>query len=145
MFLGTYNHTLDAKKRLSLPSKIRNLITSNTVMITLSPDGCLELRTIEHYTKYSEQITSLGNLKSDFRKLQRYINGNTFSVDIDNSNRILLPSLLINNQLVNISKEVTLVGAGEKLEIWDSAQYNKILKSDEENIFEIMNNIKYDE
>lgn len=127
MLLGTYNHSLDAKNRLTLPSKLRNKF-ANTVMATLGVDGCIELRTIENFSKYSTQLSSWGSMKEKARAVQRMISANTFELQIDNSSRILIPSIL--SQYAKISKDITLVGVNDKLEIWNSNIYNKKFEKD---------------
>lgn len=127
MLLGTYNHSLDAKNRLTLPSKLR-IKFANTVMVTLGVDGCIELRTPDNFSKYSTQLSSWGSMKEKARAVQRMISANTFELQIDSSSRILIPNVLI--QYARISKDITLVGVNDKLEIWDSSIYNQKFNKD---------------
>ncbi|GAA5414420.1 division/cell wall cluster transcriptional repressor MraZ [Ureaplasma ceti] len=139
MLLGTYEHSLDSKKRLTLPASIRRKLDA-VVMISASPDKCIELRTPEEFQKYADALNQNGSNKAKLRALQRAILGNTFEVQIDSANRILLPSVLI--KVCSINKNVVLIGVGNKVEIWDADIYNEEKRVDDINslssIFEEM-------
>lgn len=127
MLLGTYHHSLDTKNRLTLPSKLRNKF-ANTVMVTLGVDGCIELRTPENFSNYSTQLSSWGSMREKARAVQRMISANTFELQVDNSSRILIPSVLL--QYAKINKDISIVGVNDKLEIWDSQIYNQKFEKD---------------
>lgn len=122
VLFGTFEHSLDSKNRLTLPSKVRNDFKS-IIMISLGVDGCIEIRSPENFETYFGQIINWGNMKEKARTIQRMISGNTFEVNIDGSNRVLLPELLLKR--TNITKDVILVGVRDKIEIWDSKTYAK--------------------
>lgn len=127
VLFGTFQHSLDAKNRLTLPSKIRNEFGSS-VMLNFGVDGCIEIRTQENYDAYIGQIFEVRKSSKDLRKLERILSGSTFEVNIDASNRILLPDFLMKQ--TNISKDVVLVGVRQKLEIWDATTYYQSLDAD---------------
>lgn len=122
MLLGTYEHTIDSKNRLTLPSKVRNDF-NEVVMISISVDNCIEIRTPEDYEAYYGQLSGLGALKKKARELQRMISAYTYEVKIDSSNRILLPEFLTQN--AKITKSVVVLGVKNKLEVWDSKTHFK--------------------
>ena len=120
MFLGTYTHNIDDKNRLTLPSKIATEL-SKTVVVSRGFDSCLELRTLEEFKKYSEVLNSYSSNKKETRMFVRAILPNASKITIDNAKRILIPANLL--QQANIKNEVTIIGVGNKIEIWDSDTY----------------------
>ena len=125
MLLGTYNHSLDSKKRLILPSKIVAKLDKE-IVVSKGFDGCLELRTEAEFEKYSQKLLQLSQNKKEARILIRQLLANAASLAIDNANRILIPSTLLNE--TNIKSQVTIIGLGNKLEIWDANAYNEFKK-----------------
>ena len=120
MFLGTYLHNIDNKNRLALPSKIAAKL-SKSVVVSKGFDGCLELRTIEDFNKYADTLMSYSANKHENRIVVRQLLANASEIEIDSAKRILIPSNLLKE--VNITSNVTIIGIGNKLEIWDSKSY----------------------
>jgi MraZ protein len=114
IFLGTYRHTLDAKKRLVLPAKIVNKLPS-TIVISRGFEGCLELRSMEAYEKYANVLNTFSQFKSDTRILERKLIGKAQDIEIDSAKRILIPDFLL--ELAGINKNVVLIGRNDKVEI----------------------------
>ena len=125
MLLGTYNHSLDSKKRLILPSKIVAKLDKE-IVVSKGFDGCLELRTEAEFEKYSQKLLQLSQNKKEARILIRQLLANAANLVIDNANRILIPSTLLSE--TNIKSQVTIIGLGNKLEIWDASAYNEFKK-----------------
>ena len=121
MFLGTYLHNIDNKNRLALPSKIAAKL-SKSVVVSKGFDGCLELRTIEDFNKYADTLMSYSANKHENRIVVRQLLANASEIEIDSARRILIPSNLLKE--VNITSDVTIIGIGNKLEIWDTKAYN---------------------
>lgn len=125
MLLGTYNHSLDSKKRLILPSKIVAKLDKE-IVVSKGFDGCLELRTEVEFEKYSQKLLQLSQNKKEARILIRQLLANAANLVIDSANRILIPSTLLSE--TNIKSQVTIIGLGNKLEIWDASSYNEFKK-----------------
>ena len=120
MFLGTYIHTIDSKNRLALPSKIASKL-SKTIVVSKGFDGGLELRSINDFEKYSEMLMSYSANKHENRVVVRQLLANAAEISIDPAKRILIPANLLKE--VNIKVDVTIIGVGNKLEIWDTNSY----------------------
>lgn len=123
IFLGTYNHRFDDKNRLNLPSKIANKFDRHIVIVSKGFDGCLEVRSKNDFEMWTNQILSYSQNKKDARILARQILANSIELEIDSANRILIPEVL--KQLAHLKKNVTIIGLGNKLEIWDEKMYDK--------------------
>ena len=132
MLLGTYEHSLDSKNRLSLPSAVRKNFDT-FVILSVGIDKCIEIRTPENYNSYISMLQKVGISKEKYRNLLRTVLGNSFEIQIDSSNRILLPNLLID--FCSLEKNAVLVGVGDKMEIWSADIYNSIKRK--ENINEL--------
>lgn len=144
MLLGTYNHSLDSKKRLILPSKIVAKLDKG-IVVSKGFDGCLELRTETEFEKYSQKLLQLSQNKKEARILIRQLLANAANLVIDSANRILIPSTLLSE--TNIKSQVTIIGLGNKLEIWDASAYNEFKKLTDKTYEEIAERIddQYDD
>lgn len=120
MFLGTFEHSLDPKNRLSLPSRLRDKL-EKAVVLSKGLDGCLELRTPEEFSRYAAGLNSLSATKRDARMFVRQVFANAADVAIDSANRILIPAQLLSEG--GLKKDVTIIGVGSKVEIWDKGAY----------------------
>lgn len=130
MLLGTYEHSLDAKNRLTLPAALRKQL-GTSVMISIGVDKCIEIRDPSEFDSYANTLKQQGTTRANYRMLLRAILGNTFEVQIDGANRVLLPAVLI--KYANISKNVVLVGVGDKVEVWDDNTYTEQRRIDDIN------------
>ena len=115
IFLGTYQHCIDEKNRLSLPTKIINKLNSRCIIVSKGFDGCLELRTQDEFNLWVNKILSYSQNKKDTRILLRQILANSTEIEIDKTNRILIPETLKN--IAHLNKNVIVIGLGNKLEI----------------------------
>ena len=138
MFLGTYKHNLDSKNRLTIPSTLRNQL-GKTVVISKGFDGSLNLRTPEEFKLYAEKLLALSQTKISTRTITRQLLANASEIDIDSANRVLIPSNLLNE--ASIQTSVTIIGLGNKLELWNSDQYEKFKSESDSTLEEIAESI----
>ena len=129
MFMGEYQHNLDAKGRLIIPAKFRSELGMNMI-VTQGLDGCLSIYTKEAWDKIYAQLQLLPTTKKEARAFVRILTSKASEVEIDNQGRILIPAGLLKQ--VHIAKECTIVGAGEKVEIWASDAWANYLNESEE-------------
>jgi MraZ protein len=137
MFIGEFTHTLDDKKRLSLPSKFRKEL-GKKVIITHGLDNCLFMFTLSQWNKMAEQLGNMSFTNADSRGFNRIMLGGAVEIEIDTAGRILIPDFLRQYAGVTINedkKEATkLVFAGvhTRIEIWEEKKWKsykeKILK-----------------
>lgn len=115
MFMGEYNHTIDAKGRLIVPSKFRDALGDEFV-ITKGLDGCLFVYDNKEWTAFEEKLKSLPLTNKDARQFVRFFLAGAANVEVDKQGRILVPSNL--REFAKLSKEVVLVGIASRIEIW---------------------------
>ncbi len=125
MLLGTYKHSLDNKKRLIIPAKIVAKL-GKEVVVSKGFEGCLELRTKSEFENYSQKLLRLSQNKKEARILIRQLLANAVNLSIDSANRILIPNVLLDETSIKI--QTTIIGLGDKLEIWDTNSYNEFKK-----------------
>jgi MraZ protein len=115
-FRGHFDHTLDAKNRLSIPTRFRTAFSSGTVLAK-TPEPCVAIWTPETNDAIIERaLAGLNPMGAEYRKASRFFQGNSFEVDLDASGRVTLPSALLAHAA--IEKEVVVVGVGDHLEVW---------------------------
>lgn len=122
MFMGEYNHTIDAKGRLSIPSKFRSTLGLEFV-ISKGIDGCLYAYANEDWTRFEEKLTSLPLVDKGARQFARFFLAGAASLELDPQGRILLPSSL--REFAGLEKDVVLVGVGTRIEIWSKERWDE--------------------
>jgi MraZ protein len=137
MFIGEFTHTLDDKKRLSLPSKFRKEL-GKKVIKTHGLDNCLFMFTLSQWSKIAEQLgnTSIGNV--DSRGFNRIMLAGAVEIEIDTAGRILIPDFLrqyagaISSEDKKEVTKLVFAGVHTRIEIWEEKRWKsykeKILK-----------------
>ena len=117
---GTYEHNVDAKGRLFIPTKLRDELGDNFVM-TKGLDGCLSLYSQKNWAIMEEKIASLPSSKA--RSLQRYFFSNAMDCEPDSQGRVVIPQVL--REFAGIGEEVRIIGMKTNIEIWSSEEWAK--------------------
>ena len=115
MFLGTYEHTIDEKGRMTIPVRFRELILDGAY-ITLGFDNNLMVLTSEVFDKFSARINAMSITNQAARDLRRLMFSNAGQVMTDKAGRILIPQFLRNH--VNLDGQAIVLGVGGYFEIW---------------------------
>lgn len=123
MFIGEYNHNMDTKCRIIMPSQFRDEL-GDTVCITKGMENCLLVYSKEEF--HSLNIKNLGFARQEARYFKRIFYGGAKEMTFDKQGRILLPQHLIEH--AKISKEVVIVGVTEHLEIWAKDQWDQFME-----------------
>lgn len=119
MFMGEFNHSIDAKGRIIVPAKFREELGEEFV-VTLGLDGCLFLYPNEEWEKFIAQLKGLPGSR-EARQLQRYFLAGAVNCEVDKQGRILIPAKLREHAM--ISKDVVFVGVLGKIEIWSKERW----------------------
>lgn len=119
MFMGEYNHTIDAKGRLIVPAKFREQL-GEVFVITNGNDGCLSIYSKEDWDLVLENLKALpGN--RDKREIIRKVVAQANEVELDKQGRILVPQSL--RESAGLEKDVVLAGVIDKIEVWDKTKW----------------------
>ena len=120
MFIGEYIHSVDDKKRLSVPSKFRKDLGKKAV-ITLGLNKCLSLYPTKEWNAFAEKLSKLSMGKSEDRGFSRAMHSRAFEVEIDTIGRILIPDAL--KDYAALKEKVVLTGVYDRVELWDEATW----------------------
>ncbi len=120
MLYGRFEHSIDAKGRLSVPSKLRDKLGSQ-FMAAAVLDHCVSLYSNEEWESLLAGIAEMPITKA--RRLQRYLASNACDVQVDSHGRILLPKHLL--EYANLEKDAVVIGAGNHAEVWNPAAYEQ--------------------
>ena len=129
MLIGEYKHTLDPKKRLSLPSKWRKELGS-TLVVTRGLDNCLFVYPLLEWEKITDKIGELPLGQADTRSFNRFFLSGATEVEVDSVGRILVPDYL--KEFGKLESSVVLAGIHNRIEIWDEKRWETYKRSIEE-------------
>ncbi len=115
MFFGEFEHSLDSKGRLTIPAKFKDELASG-IVLTHGLDGCLWAFTKDEWAKVAQKIAALPNSNESARKFKRYMFSGASEAIPDRNGRVIIPQKL--REHAEISNEVVVAGAMDKLEIW---------------------------
>jgi len=122
-FRGHYEHSLDAKNRLSIPARFRTSF-SGGVVLSKDPETCVAVWTPDAHEAIIERaLDGMNPMGSEHKKLSRYYQGNSFDLELDSAGRVTLPPSLLAH--AGIDKEVTVVGVGDHLEVWGRERWTQ--------------------
>ena len=122
MFMGEYNHTIDAKGRLIIPSKFREIL-GDVFVVTKGLDGCLFVYDNEEWKRFEEKLRSLPITNKEARQFVRFFLAGATEAEVDKQGRILIPNVL--REFAEITKDVVLVGVGSRIEIWSRERFEE--------------------
>jgi MraZ protein len=127
VFFGETAINLDAKGRLAIPIRYRETLAGqcgNRMVLTYSAfdSGLLWLQSEQTWERVRDDVMALPNFNASHRSLQRRLVGSATAVEPDGSGRILIPPSL--RQVAGLEKRVTLLGMGNRFEIWDEEVLN---------------------
>ena len=129
MFIGEYQHSVDPKKRLALPSKFRKELGTR-VVVTRGLDKCLFVYPLKTWKELAEKLGTLPMGQSSTRSFVRLMLAGAIDSDVDSQGRILLPEYL--KEYAGLSRSVTVAGLFNRLDIWDEKKWKSYRNKAEE-------------
>jgi len=121
MFIGEYSHTIDAKGRMAIPSKMRKDLGTGAV-VTRGLDTCLWVFTKKEWLELAEKIATLPLTDANSRAFSRLMLAGAMEVEFDSQGRALLPQYL--REYAGLDKNAIIAGLYNRLEIWNEAKWN---------------------
>ncbi|HAI84871.1 MAG TPA: division/cell wall cluster transcriptional repressor MraZ [Chitinophagaceae bacterium] len=139
-FLGEYESTVDSKGRFLLPAGFKKQLPDGETRFVISRgfEECLTLYPMQVWKPLHARISNLNQFDPKVRQFQRQFLGGATEVELDSAGRLLLPASLKGH--AKLEKDITLVAQGDKLEIWDTANYKKLFDSFDANAFSVLAN-----
>ena len=139
MFMGVYNHSIDAKGRLIIPSRFRELLGEEFVL-TRGLDGCLSIYPMDEWVAFEEKLRALPLTNKDARTFSRFFVAGATACQLDKQGRILVPQTL--RQFAGLDKDVVLTGNLNRIEVWSKEKWSENCNYDDmDSIAESMQNI----
>ena len=126
MLIGEYEHTLDAKGRVSMPAKLRRDM-GEAFIVTKGLDGCLFAFSQDEWMNFETKLKSLPLSDKNARNFVRFFLAGATECELDKQGRFLIPANL--RKEANLDKEAVIIGVGTRLEIWNKETW---LAKDEE-------------
>lgn len=125
VFRGISAVNLDAKGRLSIPSKYREGLKGQSMVLTIdTEDPCLQLYPMSRWATIESQLEALPTFNPAARRIQRLLLGHATECELDSQARILVPAVL--REHAELVKKVMLVGQGKRFEIWSETLWSKV-------------------
>ena len=138
MFMGEYHHNLDEKSRIVIPSNFRFELKDNFI-IAKGLENCLYIFSNNEWQKVVSKLENLPFTKKDVRVFKRAFFSGASNVEIDKSGRIVISSNL--KDYARIKRECVIIGAGDRIEIWDKDEWNNFNNSYKDKIEDIAENL----
>lgn len=129
MFIGEFNHSMDPKGRISMPSKFRDEL-GETFYITKGLDNCLFVFPLDEWQLFEEKLKALPMTNKNARAFVRLFFSGASECAFDKQGRILIPQPLRDH--AGIDREAVIIGTGTRVEIWSQNGWNGYI--DPENI-----------
>ncbi len=129
-FIGEYEVTLDAKGRFLLPAGFKKQLPANgteSFVLNRGFEKCLSLYTLKSWEPIFTSLNTLNDFDPKVRQFKRYFLNGATQVEPDNAGRLLLPGNLI--EYATLEKEIVLVSAIDKIEIWDKSKYKEFFET----------------
>ena len=128
MFMGEYNHTVDAKGRLIIPSRFREEL-KNEFIVTKGLDGCLFVFPGNKWQIFEEKLKALPLTNKNARQFSRFFVAGATPCELDRQGRILVPQTL--REFAGLEKDVVLTGNLNRIEVWSKEKWNEICDYDD--------------
>lgn len=138
MFMGEFQHNIDTKGRIIVPSKFREQLGESFV-VTRGLDQCLFVYPMTEWKILEEKLKKLPLTKKDARAFTRFFFSGAIECEIDKQGRINIPQTL--RKYAAIEKECVVIGVSNRIEIWSSEHWDSYVTDSEESFAEIAENL----
>ena len=136
--MGEYHHSIDEKNRLIIPSKFRGELGEKFV-ITRGLENCLFVYSLVEWENIVSKLRTLPFTKKDSRDFIRFFLSGATECVLDKSGRVCITSPLVN--YAGLTNTCVIIGANDRLEIWDEGAWNNFFESNQENFADIAENL----
>ena len=130
MFYGEYEHTIDKKGRIIIPSKFRDFLKEydiKKIFVTRGLDKCLFLFTEDEWKTQETKFKSISFTKSESRKFNRLYFSGAAQVECDAQGRVLIPKYL--KDFAEIKRDIIFIGVSNRMEVWSKEAWNEYYKT----------------
>ena len=122
-FTGEFRHTVDVKGRLIVPSRMRDALSGDQVVLTRWLEDCIAMWSQEGWEQIQANLVAAGSLSPEARKFVRQVSSSVHIDEVDKQGRITVPQRL--RDLAGIEREVVVIGALNRGEIWSPERWEQ--------------------
>lgn len=137
MFMGQYNHTIDSKGRIIVPSKVRDQLGEGFI-VTRGLDGCLFIYPALEWQNIIQKYKELPDTKNRRHFMRIFLSGAT-TCEYDKQGRINIPGPLVD--YAKLEKDCIIIGVDERLEVWSKERWENFINQNEENLSDIADDL----
>ena len=138
MFMGEYHHSIDEKGRLVIPTKFREKL-GNEFIVARGIEKCLYIYSKDDWNNVVSKLNTLPFTKKDARDFIRSFFSGATDCEFDRQGRTMINSILC--KYANLSKDCVIIGANDRIEIWDKDAWEDFLASSEERLSDLAENL----
>ena len=139
MLTGEYQHNMDLKGRVTVPSKFREDL-GDKFYVCKGLDGCLFVYPNDEWTRFEEKLKSLPLTNKNARQFTRFFLAGAAACEVDKQGRILLPQVL--REFASLEKDVVLVGVASRIEIWSRERWDESMNTYDGDMDEVAENME---
>ena len=136
--MGEYHHNIDEKGRIVIPTKFREVL-QNEFIIAKGLEKCLYIYSMKDWQNLVEKLNTLPFTKKDARTFIRSFFSGATVCEFDRQGRTCITSPLVHH--AGLTKECVVIGANDRIEIWDKDEWEKFLTTNEEQLSDIAENL----
>lgn len=143
-FSGEYRFTLDAKKRINIPSGIRKMLTPESdgaLVFTRGFEGCVYVFPYDEWKRLTHKLNSLDSFNVKVRDFIRMFIGPAHKITMDSQGRVLLPDSILD--MAKIEKDILLLGSLNKWELWSPKIFDKYIKDNSPSLESLAQEINF--
>lgn len=137
-FIGEFHCTVDAKGRFLIPGSLKKQVPAKEqkhFVVHRGMEKHLVMYTRKEWEKISEEVNSLNMYVKKNREFLRKFNNGATPIELDGTNRLLLPKTLMD--YASVEKDIVLFAYGNRIEIWSEAEYARMMKDESENFSDL--------
>jgi len=124
MFIGEYEHSIDAKNRVIIPSKFREGLGEKFVITKGLEQGCLLVFPMDEWKNFEDKLKSLPFGSKEARTFSRYFFSSASECEIDKQGRTVITSNL--KEYAKLEKDVVIIGVSSRVEIWSKEKWEEL-------------------
>ena len=132
-FTGEFRHTVDVKGRLIVPSRMRDTLSGDKVFLTRWLEDCIAIWSQQGWEEMEAKLLSAGSASRDARNFVRMVSSSVHTDEVDKQGRITVPQRL--RDMAGISRDVVVIGALNRGEIWAPDRWEQQRESVDEDRF----------
>ncbi len=143
-FSGEYRFTLDAKKRISIPSAIRKMMAPDaeeTMVFTRGFEGCVYVYPHDEWRRLTQKLNALDSFDVNVRDFIRLFIGPAYKNVMDSQGRIVLPDYILD--MAKIERDILLMGSLNKWELWNPVVYDAYIRQNNPSLEKLTKKINF--